>query len=431
MGAPAALEADVKDLRAKINTAKTEEAVQRKAADDLVEAKKKAGGEGFNILADKDAFEEVDAAYKLADTTKDEIAELTARLTSILGTESAAIVAEAQGDPEKIRHLAQRFTSSGEYQDLIKSGRLASENARVDIAPVEVMDIDEAMASMAPMQFLAATLDGSPLVPSDRQLMPPIAIPVRGVRLLDLITVGSTESDSVEYTKETTRTDASAGADFGTLLPEAAYAWSVVTANVKRRGHHITATKGNLADQRQMQTLVDGRLVDGVRRDVETQSLAGDGIGQNFPGILTTAGIGTQALGVDTVPDAIHKAMTVVRIALEDDITAIGLHPTDYQTLMLAKGTDGHYLHHQGPQDGTPRMIWGYPAIISTVFTQGTAVAGNWKEAATLWMRTGITVGASDSHSDYFLKGLVAVAAEVRAAFACTQPKAICQVTGL
>ena len=431
MGAPAALEADVNDLRAKINALKEDEATARKAADEVVADLKSKHGEDFNILADKDAFTTVDAAYKVADTAKEEAAELTARLTDILGTESATIVDKSGGDPAKMQSLAERFVSSANFQELLASGRLEASNARIDVAPVDILDVDEALAAIAPMQFLNATLDGSPLVPSDRRLIPPVPIPARQVRLLDLITVGSTESDSVEYTKETTRTNASAGADFGTALPESAEAWSVVTENVKRRGHHVTVTKGNLADQRQMRTIVDGRLVDGVRLDVESQVLSGDGVGQNFTGILNTAGIGTQALGADTVPDALHKAMTVVRIALEDDIDAIGLHPTDYETLMLAKGTDGHYLHHQGPHQSTPRSIWGYPAIVSTVFTAGTAVAANWRTLATLWMRTGISVAASDSHSDYFLKGLVALAAETRAAFAATQPKAACQVTGL
>ncbi|MEM9465286.1 MAG: phage major capsid protein [Actinomycetota bacterium] len=428
MGAPAALEADVKDLRAKITATDKEEASLRKAADDLVASKKEAG---IKVLEDAEAFAEVDAAYKAADGKKDEAAELRARLTTILGTESAAIIQEAQGDPVKARHLSQRVIDSEAYQILAQSGVLRSSAASVNMAAVEIMDVDEAMAALAPMQFLNAVTDGGPLVPSDRQLVPPIALPTRQVQLLDLITVGSTDSDTVDWTRQTTRNSQAANVAFNTAAPQSNYVWELVTENVKRMAHEATVSRGNLADQRQLRTIIDSELTGDLRRHVEGQVLSGDGTGENVTGIINTAGIATQAKSTDTVPDALHKGITLVRIALEDDITAIGLHPNDYERIVLEKDSQDRYVSGMGWQTSTPRTVWGYPAIVSTIFTEGVAVAGNWARGATLWVREGISVAASSEHSDNFTKGMVTIMAETRAAFAAKQPKAFATVTGL
>ena len=59
-----------------------------------------------------------------------------------------------------------------------------------------------------------------------------------------------------------------------------------------------------------------------------------------------------------------------------------------------------------------------------------TGIVGDWRQAA-LWVRDGVQVLASDSHSDFFTKNLIAILAEMRAAFGVLMPKAFCKVTGL
>jgi hypothetical protein len=45
--------------------------------------------------------------------------------------------------------------------------------------------------------------------------------------------------------------------------------------------------------------------------------------------------------------------------------------------------------------------------------------------------REGIEFEVSNSHSDFFTKGQLAIRAQLRAAFVVYRPSAICQVTGL
>ncbi|MCP3857012.1 MAG: phage major capsid protein, partial [Actinomycetia bacterium] len=127
----------------------------------------------------------------------------------------------------------------------------------------------------------------------------------------------------------------------------------------------------------------------------------------------------------------LHKAITVVRIALEDDITAFGLHPTDYEGLALTKSADGQYLNGSGWQNATPRTIWGYPSVVSTVFTAGTGMVGNWAAGAILWVRMGLQLEISSEHGNFFREGMLALMSTTRVAFGVPRPAAFCEVTGL
>ena len=48
-----------------------------------------------------------------------------------------------------------------------------------------------------------------------------------------------------------------------------------------------------------------------------------------------------------------------------------------------------------------------------------------------MYLRTGLSVTASTEHLDFFTRGMVAILAEMRAAFAVVQPRAFCQVLSL
>jgi HK97 family phage major capsid protein len=64
------------------------------------------------------------------------------------------------------------------------------------------------------------------------------------------------------------------------------------------------------------------------------------------------------------------------------------------------------------------------PVVVSNAVTAGDFMLGDWTMGATLYQREGITVRASESHSDLFVKNGVAILAEERAAFGIELPKA-------
>lgn len=426
-GAPIATEAELIDLRKEIKRLDGEAATDRAAADKLVEDIRAAG---TDPLKDKDAFEKVDTAYKVGDAKLQQSAELrerAERVMEILGQKPRANGDDRPrhlgGDAPLTARLAERYVESEVYQAARKAGIFTSGGAHVSLDPVEIMTRDELLESLR----LRATVSWPAAVPLDQQ-PGAVEFPVRVIRLLDLITVGETDSDTVEYVEETTRTDAAAETAYGTLAPEATYIYTKKTSNVRRIPHAAPATKGNLADAGQLRTLIGSRLSYGVEKRLEGQLVSGDGAGENLRGIVNTTGINTVALGVDTRLDALHKAITEIRLD-EGEPDAIGLEPADYEQTVLAKDSQGQYL--LGPAfNQTVRSIWGLPAVVSSVFTTGTVLVGDYRRGATLWVRSGIDVSASDSHLDFFTKGLVMFLAELRAAFAAVQPKFFATVTG-
>lgn len=299
------------------------------------------------------------------------------------------------------------------------------------------------------------TSGGALVVP---QRLPGITVPMRfrPLRLLDLITVGQTDSDTVEYVEMTGFTnnaaetaEATAASGSSGTKPESALALIERTANVRTIAHWIPATKRALADAGQLRTLIDGILQLGLDLRLDQQIVSGSGSGENLRGIRNTVGIGAvnrveAATGntntPETILDAVHRAITIVRLAFFEP-TAVGIHPSDWERIRLARsmvpavanqaGTagsyaTGDYLMGDPSQAGSER-IWGLLPVISPAFAEGHPVIGDYRQAV-LWLRQGTQVLASDSHMDFFIRNLVAILAEFRAAFGVLAPPAFCEV---
>ncbi|MDZ7732208.1 MAG: phage major capsid protein [Acidimicrobiia bacterium] len=435
MAIPATLERDVAEARDQIAKLEASAAEKRATAESLVEDEKKAGRNPLSGVGsdDKESFDRIDSAYKEADSDAESAAELRRRLHAMLDRAGGEARTEADGDPSHPKVRAARSVgamvcASDQYRRLIESGVLSKDTkARIEMSPAQVLDREQAMAFLAHRQVRGDTGDGDKLVPEDQQLLPPVPIPVRMPTVLDMITVGATDSDLIAWTRQTTRTNSADPTAYGTAAPKSRYVWERVETPVKRIPHHVVADKGNLADQAQLRTIIDSELIEDLRLEVENQILSGSG-GSGFTGIYN-ASIGSfDASTATNLADALHKAITVVRVALEREPTGWGISPEDFEDFYLAKGDDGHYLHHRGPTEGQVRTIWGLPAMVSTAYNSAPIVA-EWRRLATYWQRSGINVSASDNVDDFFLEELVAILATTRGGFAVRKGDAACEVT--
>lgn len=389
---------------------------------------------------DREAFKRIDAAFKDADRHAERAAEFKGRLERLVGVEAREADALAQGDmshpaAKRALGLAERFMASQPYQQLRKSGALEMTEAQVRTAPVTVASRELLMQALFPTY--AASLDIDALIPTDSRLIPPVPVPQRQLQIRDLVNVATTDTDTVEWVEEVTVTHAAAETSYGQSAPESTYEYEARSAAVKRIPHHVKATKGNLADQGQLRSLLDSRLIYGAGKRLDGQMVNGNGTGQNIRGILETVGLqqvdgdyGTGD-GAENVPDAFHMGLTAVRLSLEDEPTAFGIHPSVYEQFALAKATDGHYLNLRGVDLAAPANIWGKPAVVSTAFPSSGALVGDWKRGATLWVRSGVSVAVTDSDSDDFLKGIVTILAELRAAFAVVEPRAFAEIINI
>lgn len=425
------LENELNQLRKELDEKKGEETRLRAKADGLVEDKRKAG---VNVLADATAFEEVDKAYLEADRLRDEIVETQSRITRALQF-AGQRVAEGKDDlktREAVR-IIERLTGSEEFARL-RSSRVLETSGSVQMNPVEIREREEFIHDLRQRATVTnASGSGGGVIWSDRLENLIVPMMARRVRLLDMITIGTTDTDTVEYVRQTTKTDAAAGTAYGTALPEAEYGWTKDSTTVKRAGHWVPATKGAIADSAQLETLLRTQLTPGHLRYLESQIWNGNGSGENLVGILDSSrsGVQTQARSSDTYHDVFHKAITKVRVAnLFDDYepTAFVITPGDYEKLVLEKDLDGNYLNGRGVSEIT--SLWGLTPVVTNLAASGTALVGDFSQAY-LWVREGVSVSMSDQHSDFFLKGLVAIKSEGRVAFDVMEEAAFVKVTGL
>jgi len=250
---------------------------------------------------------------------------------------------------------------------------------------------------------------------------------------VDLMLQGETSGTSVEYYEETTVTNAAVEVAEGVAKPESAEGFTLRTEPVRKIATWIPATKEALDDVPFLESQLRGRMASNVRRREEQQVLTGDGVAPNLRGILNRSGIQTQAKGADPTPDAVYKAMQLVRGSAGAGFaepTAFIVHPADWTDIKLLRTTDGIYIWGN-PSDEGPDRIWGLQVRQTTNITQGTGLVGAFRPYAEVLRREGITVTLSTEHASYFVENKVAILAEERLALAVYRPAAFASVTGI
>lgn len=431
------------------------------------------------LAGSDDASNPESSAFQNAEATHREYAQTAENLANLEHTRQrlyAMASADGQSPPEppsepgsdprnELPSVADRVLQSEAYADLRASGALRDgSRARVgDRVLAQGLSRDELRSQLRGGAIQNALVTGADdaqagaFVTPDRKGYVPMRF--RPLRLVDLVTIGETDSDTVEYVEQTGFTNnaaetAEATATAGTsgTKPESGMAFVVRQAFVRTIAHWVPATKRALADAGQLRTIIDGLLRLGLDLRLDTQMASGDGLGENLRGIYNTTGIGSiarvvPATGNTNTPesraDAIHRALTIIRLAFHEP-SATGLHPRDWQDLRLLRGGNpavantatvagseatGDYLLGK-PQEASAEQIWGVPVVQGVQFTEGSGLVGDYAQAV-LWLREGTQVLASDSHADFFVRNLVAVLAEMRAAFGIVAPPAFCVVTGL
>ncbi|GEM_PF-5070351 len=217
--------------------------------------------------------------------------------------------------------------------------------------------------------------------------------------------------------------------------PESALRLIEVTAGIYKVATWIPVTDEQLSDIPGAAEYIDGRLRTMVRSKAAAKAMSGSGT-NDVAGILNVTGILTQAKATDTVLDAIYKAMMKVSdVGTGNDdlekanVDTLIMHPTDWATLRLAKDSTGNYLLGDPAAQGV-RDVWGVPVILDNSLTVGTALALDSKFFKIL-LGDDVTVQQTNSHVDYFVKGINAVRAQIRMGMVPLRPSAAVTITGL
>lgn len=295
-----------------------------------------------------------------------------------------------------------------------------------------------AMAREQEYKTLVTGLDnasGGALILS--QQLPMLDLPLRPLGIRDVITVGQTSSDTLEYPMVTALTnnaapvaEATATTGASGTKPESGFTLTRTSTTVKTIAHWIPATKRALADAGQVRTMIDNFLRYGLAEELEDQIIAGSGAGENLLGILNTPGLTVQAYDGSVVGrevlTTLRRARTKVRTVGRANPTAYLMNPLDWEAIDLMADNEGRYYYGGPTVLGSPR-VWGLPVVENEGMTQGRALVGDLRTVV-LWDREQASIQVTDSHSDFFIRNMVAILAEIRAALGVLRPAAIVDV---
>ena len=247
------------------------------------------------------------------------------------------------------------------------------------------------------------------------------------LRLRDVLNIGRTGANAVQYMRLTGYTRAAATVAHGSLKPEATLSMDTVTEVVRTIAAWIPVNDQQLDDMPALAGIINTELLYDLDRHVEELVTYGDGIGQNFAGIIPNASVlDARTVGGDTIIDIARRMITDVR---RDGYlpNAFLFDPLDWETVLLTKGSDNHYIWTVITEENVSRL-WAVPVVETTAMTnietdERNILLGDFMRGATLWDRMDSTVSVG-WQNDQFIRNQRTILAELRAAFGVRRPRA-------
>lgn len=354
-------------------------------------------------------------------------------------TGAPPVQGHAQGKGETI---GERFVNAPAYQEWYKglspSGKFPESLKNFNSPPVMYNGLKELMG-LGRKELITGTdvTSAGAFVQTDYTgIYEPLGrIPLN---ILGLISRATTTSDLVEYVRQTRQvTEAAptpeanvkyptgATGEVAGTKPQGRMNFEIEHAAVKTIAVYVGATRRALSDAAQIRGIIDQELRDDLQEELENQVVNGNGVGENLTGILATAGVLVQAFAVDVLATC-RRAITTVQVAGRAQPTGWVFNPIDWEGIELTRDLVNRY-YYAGPFGLGPRTLWGLPVVTSLTLPAGSALLGDWRKAK-LWDREQASIYVTDSHSDWFVRNIIAILAELRAAFGLIRPSAFCQV---
>lgn len=252
----------------------------------------------------------------------------------------------------------------------------------------------------------------------------PVALPRRRFTIRDLLPVVPVTTSSVDYPRQTTRTNSAAPVAESAAKPYSDYAWSNATAPVRTIAHLAKLTRQAMDDAPRLVAEVDAEMRYGLSLVEEAQLLNGNGTGQNISGLMTqaTAYAAPITIGSATSLDVLRLAMLQATLALYP-ADGIVLSNQDWARIELTKTTDGAYLF-ANPQGTVEPRLWGLPVVDTPAMAIDAFLVGAFRFGATLYDRMDVELLISTENVDDFEKNLATMRAEERIALAVKRPGA-------
>jgi HK97 family phage major capsid protein len=243
----------------------------------------------------------------------------------------------------------------------------------------------------------------------------------QALTIRDVLTANPTQLQVVDFVKVSTPMSIASPVAENSTKPENAVTFTSASERVRTIATWIPATRQILDDFQELANFLNTSLSYYVDLEEELQLLSGDGSGENLNGLIPQAtGFDTSRLSASagwTKLDIIGRAIQQVTVAKEIPPTFVVLHPNDYWDIRLTKDGFGRYILGD-PQIPVSRpQIFGLDLVPTTSIASGSFLVGSGNSAAAeIRDRMETIVEISTSHSDFFVKNLVAIRCEKRLA---------------
>lgn len=381
-------------------------------------------------MAEVEKFGEAGAEVKeKVDRVSDELATLMAQVTEIATT----IARPKSGGGDDI----QRVTPGFDFVREEKYERaLADAKNNGDILRKEALGgLSRRFKSLITSN--PDTSGGTLIIPERTGIVVPFSRPAFDV--LNIINVGTTDSNSVEYVRITAETNNAAVVAESTQTededtPSAATGykpWSDLefepkVATVYTIATLIAVTNQAFQDAGQLRGIINDFGVWALRSVLANAVINGSGSGEieGFDTVVAgdevtfSAAVLTDAGIIETARKALTQLQTTGRVRPN----AFLFNPADVETLDLVR-IDKNF-GNEATAAGV-MTLFGIPVVTDENVAVGHAYVGAFNPWYRLWMRMSANIEVTPSHKDWFERNLIALRFEERAAGGLTMEKAI------
>lgn len=396
-----------------------EKAQHVKAAEEIIS---KAQAEGRNLTESEkgEVKEHTTEAHRWNEKIKAEREnrELMAHVAA-LGTSLEPVEKiDGKGAP---RTIGEAFVASDSYKALLARGTTGKFSS--------VMELPEFGAVAGIVTEGTGANDDMILPQRIPGILPPVETPLGLTELFGTGTIS--QGNSVLLVREKIDAEASPplpdnNADVvaeGNEKPASNIEFETDTATLSKIATVIKVSNEMLEDVEAMRSYLDGRLSTFVRQKREDTFVTQ---------LLSQAGqtaAATDLTNGDNLFDAILSGAVKVQRAGGLAADGIAMSYLTWAELLTTKDDQGRYLSG-GPFAGTDQRLWGrFRIAITERLGDDQIVVGAFAQGGTVWRkRGGVTVEATNSNEDDFLKNLVAIRAEERAVLFLQRPDAFAVV---
>ncbi|MEK6291058.1 MAG: phage major capsid protein [Paraburkholderia tropica] len=250
-------------------------------------------------------------------------------------------------------------------------------------------------------------------------------LPDRPMTIRALLAPGTTNSNLIEYVKESGFTN---NADYqtveGAAKAESTMQFAPASAAVVTIAHFVKASKQILDDSPQLSSIIDNRLRYGLDYKEDMELLFGSGAAGHLNGVYTQAKAYAAPVGVTVANqnyvDTLRLAMLQAALALYP-VTGFVLNPTDWAQVELTKNAQGDYIF-VSPGSVAQPALWGRPVVESLAMTVGQFLTGAFKQGAQVFDREQANVLLSSEDGNNFTTNMVTIRGEERLALAVYRP---------